>query len=120
MASRLKINFVKSSVLLSEDNNELHMRIANMLDCQIGSFPITYFGVPLRPSKLLHEDWRPLLTKMDSRLAGWKGNTLPTGGRLVLVNLVLSSIPLYMTSFHNLPIWVLNQMNLSEAAVMWF
>jgi len=67
-----------------------------MLNCRIGSFRITYLGVPLRPGKLLHDDRQPLLTKMDNRSAGRKGNTLSTVERLVLVNSVLSSMPLYM------------------------
>jgi len=72
------------------------------LNCQFGSFPITYLGVPLRPHKLLHEDWQSLCRpKLIKDLQGWKGNTVSRGGRLILINSVLSSMSSYMMSFHN-------------------
>ena len=102
LSSWLKINFDKSSIILLEDNTDLQMRIENMLNCQFGSFPITYLGVPLRPRKLLHEDWQSLCRpKLIKDLQGWKGNTVSTGGRLILINSVLSSMSSYMMSFHN-------------------
>jgi len=68
-----------------EDNTSLKLRIANLLNCQVGTFPRTYLGIPLRPGKLANEDWQHLLVKVDCRLAGWKGNILSRGGRLVLI-----------------------------------
>ena len=47
-------------------------------------------------------DWLPLIEKIKKRLAGWKGKSLSLGGRLTLVNMVLSSIPIYLMSFYEL------------------
>jgi len=98
LASGLKINLFKSSVILLADNQALQVQVVAMLNCQVGTFPITYLGIPLRPGKFLHVDWQPLLDKTDKRLAGWKGVSL-SRGRLVLVNVVLTAMPLYMMSF---------------------
>ena len=105
LASDLKINFDKSSVIVFADNPRLQVEIASILNCKSGSLTITCLGVTLKPDKLLHEDWIPMLTKIGKRLASWKGNTLSRRGRLVLVNSLLSSMPLYMMSFHKYSIW---------------
>ena len=52
-----------------------------------------------------------MLAEIDKRLAGWKGNTLCGGGRLILVNVVLSSMPLYMMTFHKLPALVMDRID---------
>ena len=65
LALGLKINFDKSSVIVLEDNSQLQLEVANVLNCRNGCFPITYLGVTLRPYKLLYEDWMPMLAKID-------------------------------------------------------
>jgi hypothetical protein len=47
---------------------------AEIFNCQIGTFPIKYLGVPVRPSRLHVSDWLPLLEKSNKRLAIWKGD----------------------------------------------
>ena len=42
MASRLKINFDKSYVLVLENNDELQAKLAQMLNCQSGTFSNNY------------------------------------------------------------------------------
>ena len=41
-----------------------------------------------------------ILAQFQKRFVGWKGKNLFIGGRLVLINLVLSSLPLYFFSFY--------------------
>jgi hypothetical protein len=40
---------------------------------------------------------------LKKRFSGWKGKHLSVGGHLVVINLVLSSLPLYMMSFFSKP-----------------
>ena len=61
----------------------------------MGSFPFTYLGLPLKPTTLSKMEWQPILDRIDKRLASWKGHTLSRGGRLILVNSVLTNLPLY-------------------------
>lgn len=80
LASGLHINFHKSSLFLLEYNEDKHLFLANALNCKQGYFPLTYLGIPLRPGRLLREDWLPLIERVDKRLAGWKGASLSRGG----------------------------------------
>jgi hypothetical protein len=59
--------------------------------------------VPVTSSKLHVVDWLPVDEKLIKRMDGWKGSALSFGGRLILINSCLSSIPTYYMSMHLLP-----------------
>ena len=47
--------------------------------------------------------WQPLISKFESRLAKWKQRCLSMGGRISLINSVLSAMPIYLLSFFKIP-----------------
>jgi hypothetical protein len=51
--------------------------------------------------KLNNKDRKVIEDRIKKRLSGWKGKMLTVGGRLVLINSVLSSLPMFMMSFSN-------------------
>ena len=55
------------------------------------------------PQKLKPSDFQPLITSFDKYLSGWKARLLSSGGRLVLVNAILGSLPIYYMSSILLP-----------------
>jgi hypothetical protein len=59
----LKINFSKSEISMINGDDMLGLQYAELFNCQLGGFPIRYFGVPVSPSKLHIIDWAPLLEK---------------------------------------------------------
>jgi mannosylglycoprotein endo-beta-mannosidase len=101
--SGLKINFNKSEALMVSHDCEKAIVYADILNCATGEWSIKYLGVPVSSSKLHIMDWLPLHEKMLRRLDGWKGSPLSLGGRLILLNSSLSSIPTYYMSMHILP-----------------
>jgi hypothetical protein len=48
---------------------------------------------------------------IKKRLSSWKGKHLSVGGRLTLINSVLSSLPMYMMSFFLIPKEVLKKLD---------
>ncbi len=104
--SDLKINFDKSSLIPINLPLAQSLSLATFLHCPYHSFPIKYLGPSLSPRKLRKAEFLPLIEKLDSRLVGWKGLTLSRGGRLVLLNSVISGIPSYFCSAFRLPTWV--------------
>lgn len=50
--SGLKINFLKSEIVMVNGDNLLAKQYADIFNCQIGLFPIKYLGAPVSPSKL--------------------------------------------------------------------
>src|SRR6185312_2579873 len=52
MMSGLNINFIKSEVLLIHGDLDKCLSFAYIFNCQVGSFPIKYLGVPISPGRL--------------------------------------------------------------------
>nr|CAD1820597.1 unnamed protein product [Ananas comosus var. bracteatus] len=105
--SGLKINYQKSAVVPINLTNSQASALADYLGCSTQAFPFIYLGLPLSPKRLRKADYVPLIEKLDNRLAGWKGLLLSRGGRLVLLNSTLSSVPTFFCSAFALPAWVL-------------
>jgi hypothetical protein len=49
--------------------------------------------------KLSNKDWKMVEERMEKRLSSWKEKYLSVGGRLVLINSVLTSLVIFMMSF---------------------
>jgi hypothetical protein len=117
--SGLKINFNKSEVLMISQDWEKAIFYAEIMNCATGEWPIKYLGVPVTSSKLHIADWMPVDEKLLKRLDGWKGNALSLGGRHILINSCLSSIPTYYMSMHMLPKTILKKMDRTRKRFFW-
>ena len=69
--------------------------------------------------KLNNKDWKVIEERIEKRLSGWKGKMLSVGGRMVLINLVLSSLPMFMMSFFELPKGVLEKIDCFRSRFYW-
>jgi mannosylglycoprotein endo-beta-mannosidase len=94
--SGLKINFNKSEIVMVSSDEQKAIWYAEMMNCTTGHWPIKYLGVHVK-------DWMYLDEKILKRLDGWKGGSLSYGGKLILLNACLSSIPTYDMSMYLLP-----------------
>lgn len=95
----LKINFHKSELYYLGDAALRSSAYNEIFTCSVGDFPFTYLGIHIDVKRLSNAQWKPVEGKVEKRLAGWKGNFLSMGGRTVLINSCMSSVPLYMLSF---------------------
>lgn len=59
------------------------------------------------------------MEKFDAYLAGWKARLLSTGGRLVLVNAVLSNLATYYMSSTLVPKTVLDALEARRRSFLW-
>jgi hypothetical protein len=109
----------KSSVspLVCED--ELLQAISHTLSCHIIKLPITYLGLPLHFKKARKEDFQSLIEKIRSRLAAWKVHMLTQGGRLILVQSVLSAIAIFHLLSLEPPPWVFKAIDKIRRAFLW-
>jgi hypothetical protein len=49
--------------------------------------------------KIANSDWREVEERFQKKLSSWKGKVLSAGGRMELINLVLSGLLMYLMSF---------------------
>ena len=103
LMSGLKINFDKSEVTMIHGDDSRQLVFAEIFNCQTGSFPIKYLGVPVSPGRLHVKDWLSLEEKILKKLSAWKGSSLSMAGRITLINSSLSSTFIYHMSMYLLP-----------------
>ena len=82
-----------------------------LFGCGLGKYPFCYLGLPMHTRKLSNKDWRVIENRIENKLSGWKVKMLSVGGRLVLINSVLSSLPMFMLSFFEIPKGVLEKID---------
>ena len=82
MATGLKINFHKSTVVPMHVGAETLQTCVDILGCREEQFPQSYLGLPLSHEKLRLSTFVPMISKADKYLAGWKAALLNTMAEL--------------------------------------
>ncbi|KAL0289058.1 UNVERIFIED_CONTAM: hypothetical protein Scaly_2713200 [Sesamum calycinum] len=90
-----------------------------LLGFQEGTLPIKYLGIPLTSSRLTMSDCRPLIDKVEARLAGWNHQNLSYAGRLQLIKSVLSTLHMYWASAFILPKGILKILEKKMRRFLW-
>jgi hypothetical protein len=109
--SGLKINFHKSEMFCYGEAKYCSDQYSHIFGCGMGQYPFRYLGVPMNHKKLSNRDWKAVEERFQKKLSCWKGKLLSYGGRLVLINSVLSSLAMYMMSFFEVPKGILKKLD---------
>jgi hypothetical protein len=97
--SGLKINFYKSELFCFGEALNVVNAYATLFGCGQGQFPMRYLGIPIHYRRLTLTEWKIVEERLQKHLSSWNGKLLSLGGRLVLINSVLSNMVLHMISF---------------------
>jgi hypothetical protein len=109
--SGLKINFHKSEIFCFGEAKDYESQYEQLFGCKRGSYPFRYLGIPMHFRKLNNKDWEMIEERIEKKLSNWKGKYLSVGGRLVLINSVLSSLSMFMLSFFEISKGVLEKID---------
>ena len=60
--------------------------------------------------KIANKEWSQIEERFQKKLSSWKGKLLSVGGRLALINSVLSNLPMFMVSSFRIPKGVLKRL----------
>ncbi len=118
-ASGMKVNRQKTELFYLGRHARRGGTLADILGCKLGSLPTVYLGLPLSDKQLRKDDWGQVIGKFEKRIEGWQAKLLSQGGRLVLVNSVLSNLPLYYLSMFRAPKWVVRRLEALRRAFFW-
>ena len=102
----LKINFHKSELFYFGRANEEQEAYKQLFGCELGALPFTYLGIPIHHRKLTNFEWKCVEDRFEKKLSCWKGKLMSYGGRLILINSVLTSMPMFLLSFFEVPVGV--------------
>jgi exonuclease III len=117
--SGLKINFHKSELFCFGKAKDEEHQYRQIFGCEVGVLPFRYLGIPIHYRKLRNSDWYPVETRFESKLGCWKGKLLSYGDRLVLINSVLTSLPMFMLSFLEIPVGVRKRLDFYRSRFFW-
>ncbi|KAK6773729.1 hypothetical protein RDI58_028967 [Solanum bulbocastanum] len=95
------------------------MEVQNETNLLRGNFPLMYLGCPIKHAKKKKVHFSELIKKIQTKLQVWKGKLLSFGGKIVLINSVLQSIPIYLLSTLNSPKCVLDDIHRMFAKFLW-
>lgn len=98
--SGLKINFDKSEAFVTGGDLKSQLRVAHMMNCELGSIPIKYLGMPISARALSIMEFDLVVGKVADRVEPWQGKLLASAGRLFLINDYLTNIPMFVMGFY--------------------
>ncbi|KAL0304698.1 UNVERIFIED_CONTAM: hypothetical protein Sangu_3069000 [Sesamum angustifolium] len=94
-------------------------QMIDVLGFQEGFLPVRYLGVPLISSRLKIADCKPLIDKLDSRIAGWSHLNLSFARRAQLIQSVLSTLHSYWASIFILPKGIIKILEAKLRKFLW-
>ncbi|KAL4352748.1 hypothetical protein GQ457_06G007230 [Hibiscus cannabinus] len=119
VSSGLKINFDKSCIVGIGVEKELVELLAFQCGCKCGELPFDYLGIPLGADPRKVSTWVPIVERFQSKLSGWRCNSLSFAGRVVLLNSILSSLPIYYLSLFEIPSTVILRLDKIRRKFLW-
>jgi hypothetical protein len=93
--SRLKINYQKSEVIVVGGSEVDQTNVAAMFNCNAESLPMKYLGVMVSDRHISSSDLAYVHQKVEKKLPTWQSAVLTSGGKEILIQSYLSSIPNY-------------------------
>jgi hypothetical protein len=90
----------------------------HILGCELGSLHVWYLGIPIHHRNLCNAEWNPVESRFVSKF-GWQSNLLSYGDRLVLINSVLTSLPMFMLSFLEIPVGLRKRLDFFRSRFFW-
>jgi hypothetical protein len=117
--SGLKINFHNSEMSCYSSSRDLGREYSKIFGCEMCTLPFRHLGIPMHHRKLRNSYWKEVEERFQKKLSGWKGKMLSVGGRLVLINSVLSNLSMFMLSFFKIPCGILERLDYYRSSMFW-
>jgi hypothetical protein len=115
----LKVNYSKSNMIPINLNSDMLNHLVATSNYQAGSLPFTYLGLPLSSSKPTIQELLPLVHRVERRLISTAMFLTQGGGKLLMVNSVLSCLPTFFMSTLKVPIETINQIDHYRGHCLW-
>jgi hypothetical protein len=114
----LKVSYSKSVMVHVNITDGKLQELATPFDCQKGSLPFTYLGMPLGTTKPNIQDFMPLMQRIEKRFS-CTSMFLSQDGKLELANSVFSSSTIYYTTTLKLHKGVIKQLDCCRKHFLW-
>ncbi|PNX57149.1 ribonuclease H [Trifolium pratense] len=89
------------------------------LNCIKGDVPFKYLGLPVGANPRRVSTWEPVVSSLRKKLNSWGNKHISLGGRLVLINSVLNSLPIFYMSFMKMSAQVIKKVIRIQREFLW-
>ncbi|VFR03157.1 unnamed protein product [Cuscuta campestris] len=114
------INKQKSSFFVGKYQNSRKIaELEKRLDMQHKKLPFTYLGISMDKGITRTQHCNQLLTAFDRKLGSWLFKQLDQAGRLILINHVLNTLPIFFLGSNTLPKSVQNILKQKMSRFWW-
>jgi hypothetical protein len=93
---------------------EVENQYREIFGCNFGTPPFKYMGILIHFRKMKNEEWKPVEDQFEVKLSSWIGKLLSYGDRLILINSVLKSLPMFLLSFFEIHVRVWKRLNILD------
>jgi hypothetical protein len=90
-----------------------------VLGCESRTLTFRYLGIPIHHRTLRNAEWNLIESRFASKLGCWRSKILSYGDRLVLINSVLTSLPMFMLYFLEIPVGIRKQLSFYRSSFFW-
>lgn len=115
----LKVNFFKSNFFGINLDERFLEATSPFLSYGFGLVSFKFFGLSVGINPRHYSTWLPVIDNMRKQLSSWKMRHLSGGGRVILINSVLSSISIFYLSFFKAPKRVINEFISIQRNFLW-
>ena len=114
----LRINFHKSTLIPINCGAEKSEEIANTFGCVVGKLSFTHLGLPLGTTRPSVQELMPLVCSLERRLSATL-NMVSYGGKLSLLNSVITSLIIFAICTLRLPTKIIELLDKIRRKCMW-
>ena len=114
----LRINFHKSTLIPINCGAEKSQEIANIFGCVVGKMPFTHLGLPLGTTRPSVQELMPLVFSLERRLSATL-NMVSYGGKLSLLNSVITSLIIFAICTLRLPTKIIELLDKIRRKCLW-
>jgi hypothetical protein len=98
---------------------EVENQYRDLFGYEAGTLPLKYLGIPIHFRKLKNGEWKPVEERFEVKLSSWIGKFLSYGDMLILINSVLTSLPMFLLSFFEIPVGVRKRLDIFRSRFFW-
>jgi hypothetical protein len=92
---------------------------SSIFGCQGQTYPLKYLGILMHHKRLSNSVWKIIEQRIEKKLSNWKGKHLSVGGRLILIDSVLTSLIMFTLSFFEVLRGVLEKIDYYRSRFYW-
>ena len=119
IVSGLRISYAKSQLGAIGQSDQWIRSAADLLNCGPLQLPFCYLGLPIGVNPRRKVVWEPIINKFEARLNKWRQRSISMAGRITLINVVLTALPLFYMSFFRTPSAVINKLISIQRRFLW-